>query len=128
MSYTDFHYAKVEATPKRIAADGRTTVRVEVQNTGKRAGDEIVQLYVHPLKSSVSRPPKELRGFDRVSLKPGEKKTVSLTLSADQLAYYDVKTHGFVVEPGEFEILVGASSRDIRGKTRIDISATVPGK
>jgi beta-glucosidase len=128
LSYTDFQYAKVEATPTRIAAGGRTIVSFEVRNAGSRAGDEIVQLYVHPLKSSVSRAPKELRGFDRVSLKPGEKKTVTLTLSADQLAYYDVKTHGFVVEPGEFEILVGASSRDIRGKTRIDISATVPGK
>jgi beta-glucosidase len=69
------------------------------------------------------RPPKELRGFERVSLIPGEAKEVVLSLAADQLAFYDVKTHGFVVEPGDYDLMVGSSSRDIRGKTRITVSA-----
>jgi beta-glucosidase len=92
-----------------------------VENTGKCAGDEVVQLYVHPVKSSMPQPPKELRGFERVSLKSGEKKIVSLTLTGDQLAFYDVKTHDFVAEPGAFDVMVGSSSRDIRGKTQITV-------
>jgi beta-glucosidase len=68
-------------------------------------------------------PPKELRGFERVSLKPGETKTVSLALPAGQLAFYDLKPHGFVVEPGAFDIMVGSSSRDIRGKVRLEVVA-----
>ena len=123
LSYTDFHYGKPEVSSGNITAGGRVTVRLEVKNTGKRAGDEVVQLYIHPVKSSVPRPPKELRGFERVSLIPGEAKEVVLSLAADQLAFYDVKTHGFVVEPGDYDLMVGSSSRDIRGKTRITVSA-----
>ena len=123
LSYAKFAYGKVEVTPAQIPADGCATVNVEVTNTGERAGDEVVQLYVHPVKSSVAWPPRELRGFERVSLKPGEKKTVSLTLHAGQLAYYDVKTHGFVVEPGAFDIMAGSSSRDIRGQGRLEVTA-----
>jgi beta-glucosidase len=124
LSYTKFHYGKVEMSPRSIPADGQLTVSVEVKNTGKPAGDEVVQLYVHPVKSSVSQPPKELRGFARVSLKPGEKKKVTLTLTGDQLAFYDVKTHGFVVEPGEFDIMVGSSSRDIRATGKFEVSGS----
>jgi beta-glucosidase len=123
LSYTEFEYGKVAVTPKRIPADGQATVSLEVKNTGKRAGAEVVQLYVHPVKSSVPQPAKQLRGFERVSLKPGEKKTVTLALPADQLAFYDVKTRGFVTEPGAFEIMVGSSSRDIRGKGRLEVTA-----
>jgi beta-glucosidase len=122
LSYTEFAYGKVAVTPDRVPADGRATVSVEVTNTGERAGDEVVQLYVHPVKSTVEWPPRELRGFERVSLKPGEKKTVSLTLPAGQLAYYDVKTHGFVVEPGAYDIMIGGSSRDIRGRGRLEVT------
>jgi beta-glucosidase len=124
LSYTEFHYGKLDVQPGRMASDGQATVSLEVKNTGKRAGDEIVQLYVHPRKSSVPWPPKELRGFERVSLKPGETKTVTIPLSAAQLSYYDVNTHGFVVEPGEFDILVGSSSRDIRSKGRLEIQGS----
>jgi beta-glucosidase len=123
LSYTEFEYGKLEVTTNRIPANGSVTVTVEVKNTGERAGDEIAQLYIHPVKSSVPWPPKELRGFERVSLKPGETKTVSLALPAGQLAFYDVKTHGFVVEPGAFDIMVGSSSRDIRGKLRLEVVA-----
>lgn len=122
LSYAEYHYGKAEVAPKIIAPGGRATVSIEVKNTGKVAGDEVVQLYIHPTQSSVPQPPKELRGFERVSLKPGESKKVVLMLSGEQLAYYDVKTHGFVVEPGAYEILIGSSSRDIRSKTRLEVS------
>lgn len=123
LSYTTFDYGKVRVMPERMSADGQVTVSVEVKNTGKRAGDEVVQLYTHAVNSSVPQPPKQLRGFERVSLKPGEKKTVQLTLAAGQLAFYDVKTHAFVVEPGAFDLMVGSSSRDIRGKARVEVTA-----
>jgi len=125
LSYTEFKYGKLKVTTNRIPANGTVTVSVEVKNTGQRAGDEVVQLYVHPVKSSVPRPPKELRGFERVSLEPGETKTVSLSLPAGQLAFYDVKTHGFVVEPSAYDLMAGDSSRDIRGKVRLEV--TLPG-
>jgi beta-glucosidase len=123
LSYTEFRYGKVQVTPKQIPHDGRVTVSVEVENSGQRAGDEVVQLYVHQVRSSAKRPVKELRGFERVSLKPGQKQTVNLALAADQLGFYDVKTHGFVVEPGAFEVLIGSSSRDIRGQARFEVAA-----
>jgi beta-glucosidase len=123
LSYTEFRYGKVQVTPQRVPRDGRVTVSVEVENSGQRAGDEVVQLYIHQAKSSVKRPVKELRGFERVSLKPGQKQTVNLTLAADQLGFYDVKTHGWVVEPGAFDVLIGSSSRDIRGQARFEVAA-----
>jgi len=93
-----------------------------VENTGKRAGDEVVQLYVHDVECSVKRPSKELRGFERVALRPGQKKTVAFTLAGEKLSFWDVKTHGFVVEPGAFDVLVGSSSEDIRVHTRIEVN------
>jgi beta-glucosidase len=123
LSYTEFKYGKPQVTPAEIPADGKVTVSVDVKNTGNRAGDEVVQLYVHDRESSVPQPPKELKGFLRVVLDPGETKTVTLTLSAQQLAFWDVKTHGFVVEPGAYDLLVGSSSRDIRGKAKLEVVA-----
>jgi len=96
---------------KRIGLRGSTQVLVDVTNTGKRAGTETVQLYIRDLVSSVTRPVKELKGFQKISLQPGETKTVSLAIMPDSLAFYDVKLK-YVVEPGEFEIMVGNSSRD----------------
>lgn len=125
LSYTEFKYGKVEMKPKMIPPAGQTTVSVEVKNTGKVAGDEVVQLYVHPVKSLVPRPPKQLCGFERVSLKPGEKKTVSLTLTGEQLGYYNVAAHDFAFDPGAYELLIGSSSRDIRAKSRLEFR--VPG-
>jgi beta-glucosidase len=121
LSYTTFHYGKVSVEPKAIPVKGQTLVSVEVKNTGKVAGDEVVQLYIHPVKSSVPWPPKELRGFARVSLKPGEKTVVSLPLTGSQLAFYDTKTHSFVTEAGTHELSVGSSSRDIRGTARVEV-------
>jgi beta-glucosidase len=121
LSYTTFNYSKIKISDKKITADGKITVSVDVKNTGKIAGDEVVQLYVHDVIASVKRPTKELRGFERVSLQPGETKTVSITVPAEKLAFYDEKTHGFLVEPGVFKVFVGSSSEDIRLKTQLAV-------
>jgi beta-glucosidase len=121
LSYTTFQYDHLKLSAQKIPADGQISISVDVKNTGQRAGDEVVQLYVHQVKSSVKVPAKELRGFRRISLQPGETKTVTLALPAAQLAFWDETKHGFVVEPGEFEALVGASSTDIRLKQRVEV-------
>ena len=121
LSYTEFRYADLRVTPASIAAGGHVTISVNIENIGSRAGDEVVQLYVRALDSHVSRPRLQLRGFRRVPLAAGEKKTVTFNLPAEQLAYYDVSQHGFQVEPGEYEVLVGGSSQDIRAKARFGV-------
>jgi len=122
LSYTTFKYSGLKLSADKIKADGKVNVSVDVTNTGKHAGDEVVQLYVHQVKSSVKRPAKELRGFERISLKPGEKKTVTLSLPAEKLAFWDETTHGFIVEPGKFDLMVGASSSDIRLRDQIEVT------
>ena len=102
---------KVRLKKKRIRLTESTQVLVEVTNTGNRAGTEVVQMYIHDCVSSVTRPIKELKGFKKVSLQPGEMQTVALDITPESLAFYDVNMK-YVVEPGEFEILVGTSSRD----------------
>ncbi len=124
LSYTQFRYGSVQISPRQIPAGGKAAVSVEVENVGKRVGDEVVQLYVHDVECSVKRPAKELRGLERISLKPGEKWTVTFTLPGDKLAFYDVKTHGFVVEPGVFDVLVGSSSEDIRTQGQLEVVAS----
>jgi len=91
--------------------DQSVTVSVDVRNTGKIAGDEVVQLYLHDIVSSVTRPIKELKGFRKISLQPGQTQTVALDITPESLAFYDVNM-SYVVEPGEFEIMIGSSSRD----------------
>ncbi|MBM3333809.1 glycoside hydrolase family 3 C-terminal domain-containing protein, partial [Candidatus Sumerlaeota bacterium] len=122
LSYTQFAYGKLDISPKQIALNGKANVSVEIANVGKRVGDEVVQLYIHDTESSVKRPLKELRGFERIHLKPGEKKKVTFALAADALAFYDEKSrHDFVVEPGMYDVLVGSSSVDIRATGRLEI-------
>jgi beta-glucosidase len=123
LSYTTFQYDGLKFSANQIKADGSLNVSVDVTNTGKLAGDEVVQLYVHQAKSSVKRPGKELRGFQRISLQPGEKRTVTLALPGGKLAFWDEKTHAFVVEPGAFEVMVGASSGDIRVLRSFEVTA-----
>ena len=96
-------------------ADDTLTVSVDVTNTGSRAGSEIVQLYITDEKSSLPRPVKELKGFGKVHLQPGETRTVEFTVDRESLSYFDDARHCWVAEPGRFRALVGASSRDIRG-------------
>ena len=109
LSYTTFALTNLEVGPSTIGPGGHTAVTVDVTNTGTRAGDEVVQLYVRDLVSSVTRPTKELRGFERVTLKPGEMKTVSFTLGPDELSLVDRRMQR-VVEPGRFDVMVGTSS------------------
>jgi len=113
LSYTTFAYANLRVAAARIRPTEKTTVSVDVTNTGKRAGDEVVQLYIHDAVSFATRPVKELRGFRRVTLQPGETRTVTFEVGPDQLAYHgaDMKR---VVEPGRFDIMVGGSSVDVK--------------
>jgi beta-glucosidase len=111
LSYTQFAFGKPRLKKSGIGKTESTTVRVDVTNTGSKAGDEVVQMYIRDKVSSVTRPVKELKGFQRVTLAPGETKTVSLEIAPEHLAFYDIDMN-YVVEPGEFEILVGNSSRD----------------
>ncbi len=112
LSYTNFEFKHVRLKKRKIGLHDSTHVLVDVKNTGKRTGTETVQLYIRDLASSVTRPVKELKGFEKISLPPGGVKTVSLEITPDSLAFYDVKMK-YVVEPGEFEIMVGNSSRDV---------------
>jgi beta-glucosidase len=117
LSYTTFNYDNL-----KIVNDGdKFNVSFDITNTGKRKGAEVAQIYVHDVQSSVPRPPKELKGFDRVELKPGETKRVSIDIPAKSLAFYDVASKSWKLEPGKFKVLVGASSRNIKLKGSVDI-------
>jgi beta-glucosidase len=111
LSYTQFKFSGLQLSDTRIRPDDSVTVGVEVKNTGDRSGDEVVQLYIHDLAASVTRPVKELKGFQRVSLRPGESRHVEFTLGPGELGFYDRTMH-FAVEPGTFNVMVGASSED----------------
>jgi beta-glucosidase len=112
LSYTTFEFGNLRIEPLKIKSRGKLIIKVDVKNTGKRAGDEVVQLYINDVVASVTRPIKELKGFERVHLKPGEKKTVAIDVKADQLAFYNKKMER-KVEPGLFKVMVGRSSADI---------------
>ena len=111
LSYTKFSIENVRLSKKKIKLDESATVSVDVTNTGKRPGSEVVQMYIRDLVSSVTRPVKELKGFQKVFLDPGKKKIVRLEITPESLAFYDIDMK-YTVEPGEFEIMVGNSSRD----------------
>lgn len=110
LSYTTFEFKNVRLEKKKIGLKGATRVLVDIKNTGKMAGTETVQMYIRDLVSSVTRPVRELKGFKKILLQPGEKKTVALDITPESLAFYDINKK-FVVEPGDFEIMVGNSSR-----------------
>ena len=114
LSYTTFEYSNLRTSADSMNAAGEIVVSVDVKNTGSRAGDEVVQLYAKHLDSAVERPIKELRGFQRIFLRPDERRTVKLPLKATDLTYWDAGAHAFVVEPGRVSILVSASSTDVR--------------
>ncbi|MDE6310038.1 MAG: fibronectin type III-like domain-contianing protein, partial [Muribaculaceae bacterium] len=102
-------------------SDDVFTITVPVTNVGKVKGKEVVQLYVNDVKSSVDRPVKELKGFSKVELAPGETEQVSITVKGSDLGYFDADKHQWVVEPGVFEALVGSSSADIHTKAKFTI-------
>jgi beta-glucosidase len=113
LSYTTFDYSDVKLSTKEISSADKLTVSCTVTNSGTRAGEEIVQLYVHDIAGSVTRPVKELKGFQKITLQPGEAREVSFTLSATDLAFYRADMT-FGTEPGEFIVFVGGNSRDVK--------------
>lgn len=117
LSYTTFQYGKVVADKKSMSASDKITFTVDIKNTGTRDGEEVVQLYIQDVKSSVERPAKELKGFEKISLKAGEQKTVSFTIDKAALSFFDAGKHEWVAEPGDFNALIGAASDDIKSKT-----------
>ncbi len=122
LSYTTFRYSNLATSPGSLAAAGEVVVSVDVTNTGLRAGDEVVELYVRYPQSRVTRPLRELKGFARVSLAVGETRRVTLTLSGQSLAYYDETARRFVVEPGTIVLEVGSSSDDVRAQQSLNVT------
>jgi len=116
LSYTTFKISNLQLSAPQINVNGKLTVSVEVENTGRRAGDEVVQLYIRDPVASMARPVKELKGFQRVSLQPGEKKRVEFVLASEQLGFWNREVR-YVVEPGEFRVMVGANSVDLTEAT-----------
>lgn len=121
LSYTTFEFGKANADKTVIGKDDKITFTVNVKNTGKRAGAEVVQLYITDLKSSLPRPAKELKGFEKVFLNPGEQKTVQITIDRSALSYFDPEQHQWVAEPGDFEALIGNSSDAIKTKVKFSL-------
>lgn len=115
LSYTTFEYGKPVADKKTMTADDTITFTVTVKNTGDREGQEVVQLYISDKKSSLPRPVKELKGFKKVKLAPGEEQKVSFTVAKDALSFFDDAKHEWIAEPGKFEAVIAASAADIRG-------------
>ncbi|MCR8846404.1 glycoside hydrolase family 3 C-terminal domain-containing protein [Paenibacillus sp. SC116] len=125
LSYTTYEYSNLVLDQGSIQDTDTLTVKVNVKNTGEVAGKEIVQLYVHDKVSTVNRPEKELKGFTKVELQPGEEKVVSFTLNKRSFAYYNVELKDWHVEEGEFEILIGKSSRDIVLRDTVYVKSSI---
>lgn len=114
LSYTTFKYSNLKLDAEEISRDGSIKIECTVENTGNHKGDEVVQVYIHDIKASVKVPIRQLKRFKRITLKPDEQKTVSFSLPASELSFYDIESNDFIVEPGEFEVQIGSSSEDIR--------------
>jgi len=114
LSYTTFKYNDLKINKKDMKENETVNISLDIENTGKRAGAEIVQLYIQDVKSSVERPKKELKGFKKIFLKPGEKMEISFELDKNVLSFYDIVSKNWIVEKGKFKVLIGSSSKDIR--------------
>lgn len=121
LSYTDFRYGKAQISAPVMNEEDKVEVRIPITNIGQRAGSETVQLYISDIKSSVPRPVKELKGFEKINLAPGESREVVFTIDKDMLGYFDADKHEWVAEPGKFAALVGASAGDIRSKVEFTL-------
>jgi beta-glucosidase len=121
ISYTTFKFSNLRTSSQTLTADGSVKVSVDVTNTGRRAGDEVVQLYVEHPHSAVPRPLEELEGFQRISLEPNQTKRVSIELAASQLAYWNIDTHKVRVEPEALKVMIGDSSANIALDTTIQV-------
>ena len=125
LSYTTYEYSNLKLSADQIKDTDTLEVSVDVTNTGSMAGKEVVQLYVSDVESTVIRPAKELKGFEKVVLAPGETKTVTFTLNKRAFAYWNTQLHDWHVETGEFRILIGKSSRDIQLEAAVTVESTV---
>jgi beta-glucosidase len=121
LSYTTFSYQNLKLSNEQINAEDDLTVTFTVKNDGTSDGAEISQLYVRDIESSIPRPVKELKGFNKTFLKAGEEKEITMKIVKDAFSFYDVATKKWIVEPGNFEILIGSSSRDIRLKGQVQV-------
>lgn len=121
LSYTTFGFGKPQLSQNTMTPDGQLTLKIDVTNTGKRAGAEVVQLYIADLKSSLPRPAKELKGFQKVTLNPGETKTVEFTIDRRALEFYNDAKKQWEAEPGAFEAIIGTSSADVKGKVKFEL-------
>ena len=122
LSYTTFKYSNLRTSSDSIPEKGEIIVSVDIQNTGSRAGDEVVQMYVKHLGSEVQRPLKELKGFRRITLQPNETKTVQIPLKAESLAYWNTDTQRFVVERDKIKIMLGGSSAETKLEKTINVA------
>jgi beta-glucosidase len=122
LSYTSFAYSSLKTSAGSLPANGSIGVSVDIENTGSRAGDEVVQLYVRHPNSKIARPVRELKGFKRITLQPGEKQQVTLALAAKELAWFNVKAGAFAVEPGKIIIEIGRSSAEIELQQTISVT------
>jgi beta-glucosidase len=122
LSYTRFEYSHLKVSSDTISSKGQLEVSFNVANVGDRAGSDVAQFYTHQESSSVVQPIKSLRAFQRVFLQPGESKQLTFKLPASQLAFYDVRSKSFVVEPGAFRLMVGSSSEDIRLRGHVTVT------
>ncbi|MGA8553249.1 MAG: fibronectin type III-like domain-contianing protein, partial [Candidatus Acidiferrales bacterium] len=122
LSYTNFGYSTLKITPDAKASGPTYEVSLTLRNEGKRAGAEVVQLYIHDGHSKIDRPVKELKGFRRVELAPGKSTTVSFTLDESSMAYYSTQKKQWVADPGTFDVLIGSSSADIRLKGSFELT------
>ena len=125
LSYTSFEYSNIIVNKKEMTDDETLEIKVTIKNTGKVTGKEIVQLYVKDVESTVLRPQKELKAFEKIELKPGEEKIITFILEKRAFAYYNVEIKDWHVESGNFEILVGASTKDIKLKETVFVNSTV---
>jgi beta-glucosidase len=122
LSYTQFKYSNLKLSQTKTNATGEVSVSFDLQNAGTREGSEVAQMYVHQAKSNVVQPIMSLRGFQRVTLAPGETKHITIALPASQLSYFDVTTHKFVVAPGMFKVMIGSASDDIRLRADLEVN------
>ncbi len=121
LSYTSFDYSNMKISSPKVASSGTVQIQIDVKNAGQRAGDEVVQLYVHNRDSKEVQPKEQLQGFERISLKPGETRTVRFSMPVEQFAYWGTDKHEFVINPGTFEVMVGSASDDIRQKGSFEV-------
>jgi beta-glucosidase len=121
LSYTQFEYSNLALSSDTMKRDGEIEIRCTIQNTGKLKGDEVAQVYVHALDASVKVPINQLKRFQRITLAPGEKKTLTFNIPASEFSFYDIESNDFKTKPGAWEIQIGSSSKDIRLQKTLSI-------